>query len=140
LEEHSVKREIRDAWVKALRSGDYAQGKQLLHYVTEHEVERFCCLGVLSDLAFKSGIVTKESFGTNIYAYRAIASYVPLTGNITDPNCVLQSQCDLIAPIREWANLLDGYQIGELVKLNDVGISFDVISDCIENNIIIDED
>ena len=40
----------RKAWVKALRSGDFKQGrKQLVNRVNGSDV--FCCLGVLCDLA-----------------------------------------------------------------------------------------
>lgn len=40
----------RKAWVKALRSGKYQQGKGALR-----DGEGFCCLGVLADLAVKAG-------------------------------------------------------------------------------------
>lgn len=41
-----MKKEIADLWVKALRSGEYKQGK----YRLEHN-GRFCCLGILCKLA-----------------------------------------------------------------------------------------
>jgi hypothetical protein len=48
-----MKPEIKQAWVKALRSGEYTQGLQQLKTNTD----RFCCLGVLCDLACKAGVV-----------------------------------------------------------------------------------
>lgn len=36
---------IKDEWVKALRSGDYEQGKDRLH---DKFRDTFCCLGVLA--------------------------------------------------------------------------------------------
>lgn len=43
--------EIKEKWVKALRSGQYEQGQ---HYLKSGD--KFCCLGVLCDLAAKEGI------------------------------------------------------------------------------------
>jgi len=40
---------IKKKWIAALRSGEYAQGKDRLLTSTE-EVDKFCCLGVLCDL------------------------------------------------------------------------------------------
>ncbi len=39
---------IKEAWIKALRSGDYKQGRETLNCNGE-----FCCLGVLTDLYIK---------------------------------------------------------------------------------------
>jgi hypothetical protein len=44
---------IRQRWTAALRSGDYDQGTLYLR-----QDDKFCCLGVLCDLAEKDGIVT----------------------------------------------------------------------------------
>lgn len=46
-----LRSEVKNAWVDALRSGEYQQGKGKLR---DHE-NRYCCLGVLADLAIKSG-------------------------------------------------------------------------------------
>jgi hypothetical protein len=42
-----VKKQLRDEWVKALRSGEYEQGTGTLKYE-----EKFCCLGVLCAVHF----------------------------------------------------------------------------------------
>lgn len=47
-----MKPEIKEMWVNALRSGEYTQG---LHQLTANN--RFCCLGVLCDIARKCGVV-----------------------------------------------------------------------------------
>ena len=44
--------EIRDLWVDALNSGEYTQG-----YGALRKDDNFCCLGVLSDLAVKAGVI-----------------------------------------------------------------------------------
>lgn len=51
--------EIKKRWVAALRSGEYEQGKGRL--VTEDG--KFCCLGVLCDLAVGDGVVTHAGEG-----------------------------------------------------------------------------
>lgn len=42
-----MKKEDKDQWCAALRSGDYKQGKGFLYRPENHS---FCCLGVLADL------------------------------------------------------------------------------------------
>lgn len=46
---------IKAQWVEALRSGEYEQGNGRLHYRKDGEIKH-CCLGVLCDLAVKSGL------------------------------------------------------------------------------------
>lgn len=48
-------KEVRKLWVEALESGKYKQGKMCLKR-TDEEGDRYCCLGVLCDLAAKHGI------------------------------------------------------------------------------------
>ena len=43
------KQQIRDMWVNALESGEYEQGRLVLHQKVNGK-EKFCCLGVLCDL------------------------------------------------------------------------------------------
>lgn len=69
LMEVSMKLEIKERWIKALRSGEYKQGMGGLRN-TEDE---FCCLGVLcdvvkSDLGLKWDLI-KDSGYYNISSY-----------------------------------------------------------------------
>jgi hypothetical protein len=43
--------QVQQAWVKALRSGEYKQGRTRLR-----AGDKFCCLGVLCDLHQKAGL------------------------------------------------------------------------------------
>lgn len=52
---------IKAEWVKRLRSGDYEQGKRHLN-----ANGRYCCLGVLCEIAVEAGIVTKFESGNEI--------------------------------------------------------------------------
>ena len=56
--------DIKDMWVKALRSGEYEQGVGALC-----ENGKYCCLGVLADIASKKGVTEKyiTSDGAGFY-------------------------------------------------------------------------
>ena len=43
-----MKKKWKAKWIKALRSGKYEQGQ---HCLRQHPTNRFCCLGVLTDIA-----------------------------------------------------------------------------------------
>lgn len=49
-----MNQEVKKMWVEALRSGEYQQGK---HHLNDNG--KFCCLGVLCDLAVKDGVNLK---------------------------------------------------------------------------------
>ena len=55
--------EIRDEWVKRLRSGDYPKGTLYLHDIKKGT---YCVLGVLCEVAVDAGIVTRSEGG--VYA------------------------------------------------------------------------
>lgn len=44
--------DVKQAWLQALRSGEYQQGRGLLHPTGD----TYCCLGVLCDLHAKAGL------------------------------------------------------------------------------------
>lgn len=47
-----MNKDLQDKWVKALRSGKYEQGAERLCTQTDSDQEaKFCCLGVLYDIA-----------------------------------------------------------------------------------------
>ena len=45
-----MKKELKDKWLQALRSGEYRQTTELLRDVDFADVPGFCCLGVLGDV------------------------------------------------------------------------------------------
>lgn len=98
-------------WVKALRSGEYTQGRSYLR-----RADNFCCLGVLCDLAVEAGVIPapeKTSSGSSAcYAY---------DGMVGAPSGKVQT----------WAGL---YNPVALIDLNDINkASFEVIADFIES-------
>lgn len=101
-------KEVRQLWVKALRSGEYKQGKSCLR---TNDGGQYCCLGVLTDLAVKN---------------KVIPEFTGLAGmnNILDRD------------VMRWAGLSDEYgSYGDyqtLTRLNDEGCNFDRIASVIE--------
>jgi hypothetical protein len=52
-----VNKEIKEKWIAALESGDYEQGTVTLRTVDG----RYCCLGVLCELAIEAGVKVEKS-------------------------------------------------------------------------------
>lgn len=94
--------EIKSQWLTALRSGDYVKGMSVLHRSTTdaegNVIDRFCCLGVLCDLAVKAGVIQRQLIGK---PGRGLYDYLP---NASDP----YGEGDrnyLPLEVRDWANL-----------------------------------
>ncbi len=50
-----MNQEIKQEWLRRLKSGEYKQGEDYLHKGDKH-----CCLGVLADMAVEAGVCHKE--------------------------------------------------------------------------------
>lgn len=109
-----MKPEIKKRWVEALRSGEYEQGTGRLRWG-----DRFCCLGVLTDLFIKETErvwMLEEDRDPPIYAFGGSAGY-------------------LSPEVMNWAGIkyCNGeYGDGVLAKDNDDGQTFEQIADTIE--------
>ncbi len=120
--------EIKTKWLEALRSGNYKQGQNYLHKANEGEEPKFCCLGVLCDIASKQGIGKWTSFqGTShIQAFSTseqsdkLSTYPPYGVTV-------------------WAGLSAADPMVEgnsLATYNDgLGYDFSMIADLIEKNL-----
>jgi len=102
-----VKKDIAEKWVKALRSGEYEQGRGQLRINNKH-----CCLGVLCDIS-KLSIWDQDS-------------YIKGSSAITLPT-----------EVKMWADMKSGGgHLGEdklsLWQLNDAGKTFSEIANIIE--------
>jgi hypothetical protein len=119
----SMNPQVKAQWVAALRSGEYPQGKAGLSYPGDDGVRRFCCLGVLCDLAVKAGA------GVTLMRAGMLGKYDLYNGE----NWFLPSS------VVDWAGL-DGpnpevTQAGyhtTLASLNDYDVPFTGIADMIE--------
>lgn len=121
--------EVKAQWVAALRSGDYKQGDGYLCMVDDRGRERYCCLGVLSDLCPD---VEKSPYGgTNYMQFRE-------PGVMDGRGTHLPSTA-----VDEWAGFDEGmYNIYDkhgswttLHALNDRGHTFNEIADLIEEHL-----
>ena len=90
-----TRREVYQRWISALRSGKYKQERGRLKVTNYHnEVERFCCLGVLCDLASKDG------------------------GPEWDGENYMREYSSLPPKIKDWMKLTE-FQVYKLIFLND---------------------
>ena len=109
-----MNKEIKKKWLTGLRSGKYRQGSGSLN-----NKNRFCCLGVLCDLAEQEGIVVSTT-KTELYGRRAYGTYTDYLPDV----------------VMKWAEL-DEYNPSvhpgiTLSKLNDDNYDFQTIARVIE--------
>ena len=129
-----MKRELRDRWCAALRSGKYKQGKGHLH-----QGRKFCCLGVLADIEGAEWELYDDKVTPRIY-------YSPTVGvqNLyfaASKRFGLRDSTEPEAPIRFVTILIlmnDGATKGDAEVFNlipDKSYTFEEIADWIEQNI-----
>lgn len=114
----TVQQKARKMWVKALRSGKFQQGYGKLHYENKDGEQKFCCLGVLCELAVKEGVISPSEKYNRDYEYDG--------ADATLPEAVL-----------DWVGIKDdcgSMKKGSLVSRNDSRkYSFERIADIIES-------
>jgi hypothetical protein len=119
-----VRNDVLARWVAALRSGDYRQGTGRLRRGDLPDGVRYCCLGVLCELARTAGVVELTSTG----AYRAPSG----EDGVTPFKGVLPPS------VRRWAGLTDAdprVAGAALSTWNDHrGASFGRIADLLERS------
>lgn len=122
-----LKPTVKKAWLEALRSGKYKQGPAALHTRDSSGEDRYCCLGVLCEVAVEKGLdihVENLERGSSLVQYDGSVSYLP-------------------QKVYDWASKKQGkdpyrndYVVREdresLSSLNDKGKSFNEIADLIE--------
>lgn len=118
-----MKQEIKERWVEALRSGKYEQGTGSLTTGSG----RYCCLGVLCDLAVADGAIEPPivvEAGMLAYGTRGETEHLPR---------VVQRWAGLDQDSPEVLVDPDEGSWQELVELNDnTGLNFHEIADLIE--------
>jgi len=121
---------VKTQFLNALRSGDYDQGRLKLRDYTN----RYCCLGVLTDLAVKAGVISwvESEYGWGVREKL--------------PNGTEQiNTTDLSDKVMRWAGLevetcrsgniftSTNYQEDNLMHFNDEkNLSFEQIADIVE--------
>ena len=113
-------KKLKEEWIKALRSGEYEQGKKRLRTLYRDGSEKFCCLGVLCDIGI-DGVWDDDT------------CIMPAERHAYDDHSIgVPSQADLIA--MGIGDPFDGTYF-YLAEMNDEANSFDEIADWIEDNI-----
>ena len=105
-------KEVKKEWVAALRSGDYEQGQNALC-----ANNKFCCLGVLVDIAYDG-------------------YWVQNTGNLSWGIQASESKGIMYGWLP--SSFAKSLQLGphaNLIEMNDSGYNFEEIADHIEKNL-----
>lgn len=116
-------KEIKERWVEALRSGKYPQGGGYLL-----KDGKYCCLGVLCELAVEDNIISKDIeksidldeitlFGDDLEWRSAF-----LPKKVANWSCLFETNFNYNGTNKD------------LVTLNDDGVTFTTIADLIEKN------
>jgi hypothetical protein len=124
-----MNQDVKGKWVAALRSDKFSQGTGYLNVKNAYESKpRFCCLGVLCELAADEGITTRRE---HLDAGRTVTFYGEKGEELSFQESVLPTA------VREWAGLdavdpelLTGYVASNLN--DDMCMSFEAIADIVE--------
>lgn len=108
-----MKADIRTKWLEALRSGRYQQGRGWLKF-KDGDGERYCCLGVLCEVAGRKLVPSKDG-ATFTVEGAANAQFPP---------------SDLCKEV-----MLPDLIVRKLVSMNDHDNSFEDIAKYIEENL-----
>lgn len=120
----SIQEKARRMWVRALRSGKYKWGKEQLH----PSEEKYCCLGVLCEVAVKQGVISKYKPNSGTLPYE-VASWVGLRSCYGDfgHGEVLDGQ-DTLAGLNDTSKRNPFYRISRLIENKKLGLFVDEIS------------
>ncbi len=111
-----MKKSLKKAWIRDLRSDEYEQGRSWLCYKRpEAKKAQYCCLGVLADIAI-DGYWEHDHIGD--FEFWSIGGRSSVLGDDDLQAMGLNSRI-----------------AGKLIGLNDSGNSFAEIADWIEENI-----
>lgn len=106
-------------WIKALRSGDYEQGRGVLKRTCENIPDKFCCLGVLCEI-HPSTVERPTGSGQSFFGWLS-------DNDLTGATLPSEMRKDL---------KMDEILIGNLIEMNDMQFkNFNDIADWIEENL-----
>lgn len=114
-----MNREVKKKWIAALLSRKYKQGRHALRVG-----DRYCCLGVLCELAVEAEVISPPVKWNSRYAYDNRAELLP-------------------EAVQEWAGLYAGYganltihgKLTDLITHNDSGRRFTTIAKAIQEQL-----
>jgi hypothetical protein len=111
---------VKEKWVKALRSNEYTQGKNYLNCCG-----KYCCLGVLTDLYLKETTQEWEEPNARIKAFDGRTCVLPK---------IVQQWAGLYSDLGD--EIIVNGEPASLVGCNDsLGLNFNEIADLIESQL-----
>jgi hypothetical protein len=122
-----MKENVKAEWIKRLTDGR----PQISEYL--HSAKGQCCLGVLSEMAYEAGAVTREEEdGLFIYADNGSCAPLPVLEWAGLPTKGLTADIVHILPITVDD---EGKRVNTLAEANDAGLTFAEIAKIIENEL-----
>lgn len=150
-----MKKDIKDKWLTALRSGEYQQAEKVLRSEDDNGRASYCCLGVLCELAMEDGVPVK--WHPEVPILMALTQSQMEEENLSETDAlgdqsIKQARGELVFEydsedlpplVREWAGLAQSNPVIDGVPLSiyndgsdEMGRSdFDEIADLIEEHI-----
>ena len=128
-----MKEEIKQQWIAALRSGQYVQGRGVLHEVPAEGPPKFCVLGVLCDLVREELEITWTPFrpGSIIMALGDINAIHLICEKAEILNRAIPREIVDQVLSRSFSTVYLGKYFS-LTTLNDHGCNFDQLARMIE--------
>lgn len=114
--------EIKANWVAKLRSGEYQQSRNVLRT----KDNKYCCLGVLCEIAVANGVIPEP----HLTAPRGSYCYDGMTAGLPDSVMLWSEIPEYLGSLVEVLKLERN-----LASLNDHGVDFDGIADIIEERL-----
>lgn len=75
-----MKADVKTAWVAALRSGEFQQGREALVTIADDGTPKYCCLGVLCELAARANVIphaTAYDLRVGVMEYDGMIEFLP---------------------------------------------------------------
>ena len=131
-----MRKDIADRLVAALRSGEYKQGQGRLCRAIADGSRSFCCLGVLTDLAVKEGVLPdgkRAELDPYALKYGKCAASAYLPSEVQEWAGMQSIGGRLPKAVHAWDD--EGKAtLEELAHFNDAGYTFEQTADIIEKN------
>jgi hypothetical protein len=113
--------EIMTEWTRRLESGDYLQGRGKLQ-----EGDRYCCLGVLCEIAVEQGVIRRPAMVGGVVTYDNYSTaHLPYS----------VAYWSGITPEGRLSSKVGGWE--DLTQLNDNGYTFKQIAEVIRTDALL---
>lgn len=129
--------DVMKLWVDALRSGKYEQGQWYLHSKINmfdgEQKDRFCCLGVLCELAIEAGVEVKKWYDNELFNTEYAGNSVAIPIVVMEWAGMKSNNGEINVPIYPPEPETDYNGETTLSSENDNSKSFKEIADMIEH-------